>query len=61
MITAAELLLLCNASDHLAQIGALVLLLNRGLVAAVTEGDAITAIRTSSAGDSALRVVTMHE
>jgi hypothetical protein len=54
-----SLILLLNASDRSANLDAIENLLELGLVSAVVNGDAITAIRTTSAGDCALRVVTL--
>jgi hypothetical protein len=59
MITATELSLLLRGSDRDDQLDAIENLLECGLVSAVVNGDAITAIRTTTAGDTALRVVTL--
>jgi hypothetical protein len=61
VISATELALLLSGADGDQQLDAIASLFDRGLVAAVIDGDAITAIRTTSAGDSALRVMTLPE
>jgi hypothetical protein len=47
VISATELALLLNASDRSANLDAIENLLEGGLVSAVVNGDAITAIRTT--------------
>jgi hypothetical protein len=59
VISALELALLLRGSDRDDQLDAIENLLECGLVSAVINGDAITCIRTTTAGDCALRVVTM--
>ncbi|MGA8654375.1 MAG: hypothetical protein WB677_27805 [Xanthobacteraceae bacterium] len=59
MIPRAELLLLINGIDRSANLDAIENLLERGLVSAVTNGDAITAIKTTTKGDSALSAMTL--
>jgi hypothetical protein len=54
-----SLILLLNASDRSANLDAIENLLELGLVSAVVNGDAITAIRTTSAGDAVLSAATL--
>jgi hypothetical protein len=48
-----------NSADGAGQLDALASLFDRGLIAAVTEGDAITAIKTTTKGDAALSAMTL--
>jgi hypothetical protein len=59
VISRLELLLLLSASDRDANLDSLQSLITRRLVTAVVNGDAITAIRTTAAGDCALRAMTL--
>jgi hypothetical protein len=59
MITATELSLLLRGSDRDDQLDAIENLLECGLVSAVVNGDAITAIKTTTKGDAALKARTL--
>jgi hypothetical protein len=59
VIAYRELVLLLNSADGAGQLDALASLFDRGLIAAVTEGDAITAIKTTTKGDAALSAMTL--
>jgi hypothetical protein len=59
MISRAELLIILNAADRLKQIDAIEVLLRDGLIVAVCDDDAITAIRTTAAGDAKLRSIKL--
>jgi hypothetical protein len=59
VISRAELLLLINGIDRPANLDSLESLIRRGLVATVVDADSIVGLKTTAAGDSALRVVTL--
>jgi hypothetical protein len=59
VISVIELTLLLNGKDRNGQLDALESLFDQGLVTAVIDGDLVTGIRTTPAGDNALSVVTL--
>jgi hypothetical protein len=59
VIDRRELILILNAADGADQADALASLLKDGLVCTIVNGDAITAIRTTNKGDSALSAMTL--
>jgi hypothetical protein len=59
VINALEVALLLRGSDRDVNLDAIENLLELGLVSAVTNGDAITAIKTTTKGDAALKARTL--